>query len=199
MAAAQSVEKWFREKTDRIYGAQETDQYFQSFGVGFINSEQKENLNKLAATAKPSQCKFVIGLTEKYRSWTEDYKFPDNIEVRFFKSYPGFLPDQDRPDVYLVTADSSFDEDISALSYLFSQNIFSHGRDDGALWIQDYMNLPSRDLRIERLRDLHFEVLSTVKVYPLISRPYVAVSRPEFEMDFPKMHAGSPMWKVRKK
>lgn len=199
LTAAIAIKKWFFERTDKIFGAQETDQYFQSFGQGFITSEQKKFLHEMSTQAKNSSHKFVLGLTEKYRQWAESYQFPNFIEVRFYKSYPGFLPDKERPDIYLVTADSSFDEDISSLSYLFSQGIFAHGKDDGALWIQEYMNLSTREQRIERLRDLHFEVLKSVKVYPLISRPYVAIARPSFEMNFPKIYAGSPMWKVWKR
>lgn len=196
LAAAFSIKQWFLNKTPKIYGGEETDQYFQSFGQGFLSAEQKESLKQSENEVKPSKHQFVFGLTEKYRQWIQDYQFPAYIKIEFFKSYPGFLPEDEQPDIYLMTGDSSFDEDISALSYLFSQGIFAFDKESGAHWIQNYMNLGNRDERINRLKDLHYAMLHSVKVFPLISRPYVAISNAKFDMDFPKIYAGSPLWKI---
>ncbi|MEN0059212.1 MAG: ABC transporter substrate-binding protein [Bdellovibrio sp.] len=196
--AANLIKRWFLEKTPKIFGAQETEQYFQSFGQGFLNDEQKTSLrdNYENNINNISSYQFVLGVTEKYQKWLHNYRFPSFIKIKFFNSYPGFLPESERPDIYLMTADSSFDEDISALSYLFSQGIFSFKKNEGAKWIQDYMDIPERAERIKKLQSLHYEMLLSVKVFPLISRPYIAISRNRFKLDFSKIYAGSPLWKI---
>jgi hypothetical protein len=197
ISAALAIKDVFLKKTPTIFGAEETDQFFQSFGLGFISSEQHHILStRLKKSTGKSKHKFTLGLIEKYQEWVSQADFPDYITLKFFKKPPGFLPQSEKPDIYIRSGDSSFDEDISALSYLFSQGTFSLGKEDGAKWIQEYMNISSKEDRIKHLRDLHFEMLSTVKVFPIISRPYVAVTNSKWDLDFPKIYAGSPLWKV---
>jgi len=135
-------------------------------------------------------------VTEKYHQWISQADFPDFITLKFFKQYPGFLPDSEKPDIYIRNGDTSFDEDISSLSYIFSQGTFSLGKEDGAKWIQNYMNIPSKEARIDLLRALHYEMLYSVKVFPIVSVPYIAICNSKWDFDFPKIYAGSPLWKV---
>lgn len=197
ISAALVIKDIFLKKTPAIFGAEPTDQFFQSFGQGFITPEQHQTLrDRLNQSSIYSKYKFTLGLTERYRQWISQTDLPSYIELKFFTQYPGFLPDQEKPDIYIMTGDSSFDEDISALSYLFSMGTFSLSKDDGARWIQNYMNVPSKKDRIELLRSLHYEMLYSVKVFPIISRPYIAISNSKWDFDFPKIFAGTPLWKV---
>lgn len=197
IAAALAIKNIFLKKTAPIFGAELTDQFFQSFGQGFITSEQHQFLkDRIEKSSHQSNYKFVLGLTEVYRKWISQDDFPNYITLKFFKQSPGFLPESEKPDIYIRSGDSSFDEDISALSYLFSLGTFSLNKEDGARWIQNYMNIPSKKERIEKLRALHYEMLFSIKVFPIISRPYIAVCNSKWDLDFPKIYAGSPLWKV---
>lgn len=194
--AALAIKKIFLNKTPKIFEAIETNQFFQSFGQGFISSEQAKVLkDRIARSSGTSNYKFILGVTEKYRSWFDQRDFPDFITLKFFKQFPGFLPDSEKPDIYLMTGDSSFDEDISALSYLFSQGTFSLNKEDGARWIGNYMDIPKKEDRIKLLQDLHFEMLKSVKVFPIMSRPYITISNSKWSFDFPKIYAGTPLWR----
>jgi hypothetical protein len=197
IAASLAIRSIFLKKTPQIFGAEETDQFFQSFGQGFISDEQHQVFkNRIELSKGKSKYQFIFGVTEKYRPWISQTDFPDYITLKFYKQFPGFLPEKEKPDVYIMSGDSSFDEDISALSYLFSQGTFSLGKEDGAKWIQNYMNRPSKEDRINLLRELHYEMLYTVKVFPIISRPYIAVCNSKWDLNFPKIYAGTPLWKV---
>lgn len=197
LAVASIIKNVFLNKAAAIYGAEITDQFFQSFGQGFLTSEQHQTLrNRIETISHSSKYVFVLGLTEIYRKWISQEDLPDYITLKFFKQSPGFLPESEKPDVYIRSGDSSFDEDISALSYLFSMGTFSLNKNDGTKWIQNYMDVPSKKDRIELLRALHYEMLYTVKVFPIISRPYIAISNEKWDFDFPKIYAGTPLWKV---
>ncbi|MGZ3742935.1 MAG: hypothetical protein ACXWRE_01095 [Pseudobdellovibrionaceae bacterium] len=197
ITASLAIRNIFLKKTPKIFGAEETDQFFQSFGQGFISREQKQVLrNRIEQSKDKSKNQFILGVTEKYRPWLSQIDFPNYVILKFYKLFPGFLPEKEKPDVYIMNGDSSFDEDIAALSYLFSQETFSLDKDDGAKWIQNYMNIPSKDDRIDLLRNLHYEMLYNVKVFPIISRPYIAISNSKWDFNFPKLYAGTPLWKV---
>lgn len=197
IAAALTIKDIFLKKTAPIFGAEDTEQFFQSFGQGFITPEQHQILrNRLKKSIRQSKYQFVLGVTEVYRKWISQSDFPNFITLKFFKQSPGFLPESEKPDVYIRSGDSSFDEDISALSYLFTLGTFSLDKEDGAKWIQNYMDVPSKEDRIKLLRTLHYEMLYSVKVFPIISRPYIAISNSKWDFDFPKIYAGSPLWKV---
>jgi hypothetical protein len=200
LTAGAEVKDILFQKARKIYGAADTNQFFQSFGQGFIKKEQQDFLkNRKLNSAHPNSARFTFGVTERYRNWLKQEDFPSYITLKFYDSYPGFLPEQDRPDIYILNTDSSFDEDISALSYQFSQGTFSLSKGEGALWIQEYMNLETRESRIQRLQDFHFKMLKEVKVYPISSKPYVTICTDEWSFEFPKLYAGTPLWKIWKK
>jgi hypothetical protein len=197
ISAAVAIEEVYNRKARKLYGAVKTDQFFQSFGQGFISPEQKKVLadRKLKRDFAGEQ-KFIFGVTSKYKAWFDQNDFPANVVLKFYETYPGFLPEENRPDVYILNTDSSFDEDISALSYQFSQGTFTFPKKEGAMWLQSYMDIPSREGRIAKLQDFHFEMLKEVKVYPLSAKPYVTICDEKWGLNFPKLYAGTPLWKV---
>jgi hypothetical protein len=199
LSAGVAIKDILLKKARKIYGAVDTDQFFQSFGQGFIKKQQQEFLNNRKNTAAHlSSTKFIFGVTERYRNWLKQEDFPSFIKLAFYDSYPGFLPEHERPDIYILNTDSSFDEDISALSYQFSQDTFSLSKEDGAIWLQEYMNLESREARIQRLQEFHFKMLKEVKVYPISAKPYVTICTDKWSFEFPKLYAGTPLWKIWK-
>lgn len=200
LSAGIAIKDIYNKNARKIYGAENTDEFFQSFGQGFITTEQRESLSQSRAKSERNSARrFTFGVTEKFRHLLKPEDFPSFIELKFFPSYPGFLPEKDRPDIFIINTDSSFDEDISALSYLFSQGTFSLSKESGATWIQKYMDITSKKDRISHLRDLHFQMLNEVKVFPISSQPYVTISTKKWDFDFPKIYAGAPLWKVWEK
>lgn len=190
----------YSRKAKKIFGAKNTIEFFQSFGHGFLMPNQVAELKirEQLVASKVFANKFVFGVSEKYRTLFSQSDFPPEIELKFFKKSPNFLPIKDRPDIYIVNSDSSVDEDISALSYLFSRQTFSYNQTDGANWIQKFMDIESREERLIFLNRLHFEMLSKVKIFPISAHPYVTILREGWDLDFSKLYAGTQLWKITK-
>ena len=184
------------------FGFKENVEFIPEMGNGHLNQTQKSQIVSLRnIKEKPKFNKpIVLGVLESsYDKVKDSFKEVPEILVKSYKEDPGFLPEDQRPDITIQTTDSSFNEDVSMLSYNFSMENMGKNKRDGDIWIKNYIDIESKEERIKILQNLFFEMLSTPSIYPVGASPYWAIASDDLELNFPKLFPGSHWWKIRKK
>jgi hypothetical protein len=67
----------------------------------------------------------------------------------------------------------------------------------GQKWLSDYIEIESKDERLQRLRDLHFESLVEPWIIPIASQEYFTVVRKPWTYVGPKLFASGALWHLR--
>ncbi|MBC7428169.1 MAG: hypothetical protein H7336_06130 [Bacteriovorax sp.] len=184
------------------YGFQDVFEFFQSTGTGHLNESQIEHLKKLRLVDKKINFTTPIELGvsqivfEKMKKAFEQYP---EIKVRSFPIDPASMPAEERPDMYLQTTDSSFNEDISLMSYNFSMGYFGTSKIEGDNWIKDFSDLPNKEDRVKKLQNFQLNLLEKPIIMPIGASPYWAIAREDLELNFAENFPGSSWWKIRKK
>lgn len=178
-------------------------EFFPTFGEGSLSSHQTESLKRTFSDALESKPRLRRNVTIAVRpgqkkKYVEALKHIENLEVQEFVKPPWLLPDNEQPEVYIGFTDSAFYEDISLISYNIDHGTFGMSREEGMHWLNSYMEIPDRALRLSKLRELHFKILTEAYVIPIGSAPFVAVARAPWKLNFSKFSASSPLWLVRR-
>lgn len=186
-----------------IYGSTRTDEFFQTATNGHIEESQLNEIKKIHRTSfkdKEFPRKIIFGASKNvfniYKDLLSDIQ---EIEVKSFDLDPAYLTEDQRPDLFIQTTDSSFNEDISLLSYNFSMGYFGKSKLDGEKWIRNFINENNQEKRIELLKNLQLELLENVIIYPISISSYWVISNPNFIPVLPNSFPGSLWWKLRKK
>ena len=184
------------------YGFKEQVEFIPPNGNGHLDNSKRFELEKVRnIKLKPSFSEpIVLGVLKP--SFDKVVKaFEDHPEIKIVNwiEDPSFLPIDKRPDVTIQTTDSSFNEDVSLLSYNFSMENFGVSKAEGDIWIKNYINIENKENRIKALQSLFFNLLSKPVIYPIGASPYWAIAREDLELNFPKLFPGSHWWKIRKK
>lgn len=197
----QTLKMLFLKKYLKRPGYQEAWQIIPIFGEGRLLKTQEEILKKSFKNLK------IKILNKKFTCW--NYFGAENAELKNFFPNGNFIwssdmptPDKDKnadyPDCYLYQGDASFYEDIGFISYYMSLDFWDIPKNKKMGWIRNYENNSSKKDRLNILRELHFKSLLSGKIFPIAFRPYYALTRKPWRMDFPKYFAKNPLWKISK-
>ena len=137
-------------------------------------------------------------ILQKYHTISKTYM--PNLRVERAKAIPAFsqLADKDIPDYIIVNTDSGFLEDIGLLSYTINAGYFGLFPREGKAWLEDYMNTPEKNERLKKLKTMHLKSLMEGLMLPLLSTPYLAVTRKPWHPELSALFANNPLWKIRK-
>lgn len=89
-------------------------------------------------------------------------------------------------------------EDIGLISYSMNAGIFGYKKMEAQAWLKEYMQILDKEERLKRLRELHYQVLSSPALVPLVSAPYVALARKPWKIELSQIYANNPLWLVKK-
>lgn len=184
------------------YGFEQVLEFFQANGTGHLSEDQFLELKKLReVNQKPIFSKpITFGVhKDSYVKISEALKDNPEILVKEFSRNPGTYPLSQRPDVFLQTTDSSFNEDVSLMSYNISLEFFGMSKARGEEWLKSFIEISDKKERIKKLQLLQLELLTKPILYPIGASPYWAIAREDLEINFSKYFPGSSWWKVRKK
>jgi hypothetical protein len=174
-----------------------TTQFFMKDGFGGLNSSREEELKrKRSAISKINAEKIIIALHEgvfdTYEKLIGDLPFV--VLVR-----EGVNSSEESVDARSAMIDSSFDEDINYLEYLYKENFFPLPQSEAEEWLKVYAGEPDESRRDDLVQDLHLKMISVnPTVIPLFSRPYMACSRNGWILKLPKNYVNTPFWLIRK-
>ncbi len=184
------------------YGFQEVFEFVQSNGSGHLNHVQMNEIKKMRLKTESfkNNRPVVLGVHEaSYEKMKEAFVMHPEIEVKSYPRNPLSYSRKERPDVFLQTTDSSFNEDISLLSYNFSMEFFGFTREKGEQWINEFIEISDKETRIKKLQDFQFNLLKTPIIYPIGASPYWAIANEDLDLNFSENFPGSTWWKIRKK
>lgn len=176
------------------------NQFFPPFGEASLTENEISRIdNQFHALSIPSDKKIKISVEsnrlEYYRNLFKDIP---KIEFIQFSGLPFTKKEADMEDASIIPTDSGFFENISLLSYYLSTGSFGFfDSSSGKEWLGNYIRIPEKNLRLQRLKDLHYNSLYEAYLFPLLISPFIAVVNSEWNLNFYKHFAGTPLWMMR--
>ena len=182
-------------------GYQETSQIIPLFGEGRLSRNQEAILAQNVLNIKKKV------LTKHFTCW--NYFGAEKNDLKTFFPKGKFIWSSDiptpannkydeLPDCYLYQGDASFYEDIGFISYYINISFWDIPENKKSIWLENYEAASSRKDRLNLLKSLHFSSLDSGKIFPIAFRPYYALVRKPWKMDFPLYFAKNPLWKISK-
>lgn len=179
-----------------------TNLFFKSYGENYISYEQLQNINEsrnknldLIIKRKPT-----IGATSRFKSaWEKFIKENQDLEVKFFEDIPLLLPIDKQPDAFPALNDMAFNEDLGHITFNMKQGNFGLYGKEADDWINNYIAIEDKETRYKLLSDLHYKALINCYIYPVYSKPYVAITTKDWELNQNKFLASTFIWQMRKK
>lgn len=100
---------------------------------------------------------------------------------------------EDQPDMFMVSADSSFFSNVSLMGYYYNMEIFGT-KEEGRLWIKEFVSVEDKAVRLRMIQDLHFKFLLDGRVFPAFFTSYIAVASTPMNINFSKYFASNPFY-----
>ncbi|MBP9682937.1 MAG: hypothetical protein KBD76_16170 [Bacteriovorax sp.] len=188
--------KVFREE----YELDNTYEYFPDFGNGRITKEQESILrekleNKVNFQLPPElRVRFMSLPFNKTSSFLTSLSLKNDYNITKKSFYAEKIEDQ--PDIIFHSTDSGFEDNLSLLAYMNSNKIFGLTDSEFEEWINSYVLLPPLE-REKMLNELHYKILSEMRVVPIGFSSYYAVTKRPWKIEAAKMYAGMPLWMIK--
>jgi len=203
---AKKIRSLFHELITQYKSYRPVNQYFLSFGEGAINGEQEQEfIHKLESssanlsTQQNIKGDYLLISDMRQKLETKLNTMYKNVKASSAPAYvaPG-THYNDLPDFHIGGVDSGFQEDISLVSFVINNDRFGLGKEKGKKWLDDYVQIESKQERIEKLRALHYSALINGYFIPLMSSSFAAIIRKGWSFDFSKTQVSLPFWKIQK-
>ncbi|MCB9025394.1 MAG: hypothetical protein H6625_03680 [Bdellovibrionaceae bacterium] len=185
-------------KLKSSFGSVTTNQFFPIDGDGQLSEIQEKKLESLVEKAKNeinyNNVEFTVSVyKDLYDEFVQLLSDIPYIKIVQLRDSPWVLPEEEQPDFYLATGDSSFFANISLLSYFFNNGVFGT-KEDGEIWLDKYTKVMNKKERIKMLQDLHFKFLAEGRVFPSFFIPYIALSNIPMNIGLSKHFASNPFF-----
>lgn len=175
--------------------AEPADQFFQSFGQGYLSADQITVLQSI--NESQSIKSEVVYYTNNIERWTQT--FLEHPKVKIKKISSAVLKEVKTPCFYGMSNDVSFDVSYSQISYLLKNNLFRIPNKTADQILNEYLHLKSNEDKLSFIQKLHFEVLKSLYIIPLWSSPYITLASPDYEYKGSKFTSRTLAWKIFKK
>lgn len=195
-----TVKNAFIQQFKNMPGYEITDQFFPAFGEGGLKEEVidpiVEKMNESEGKIiKPLKVAIVrIGDKESFEKMLNPLFKDIAIEMSGPPEFTKYAHPEDEPHFFLAGPDTGFLEDIGLISYSLSAGLFGKNKSEREKWLGNYMSTSSKEERLQKLRDLHKEVLSNPVIVPMMVAPYTALARGSWSIDLPQYFANNPLW-----
>ena len=203
IAIGKMFKRVWREHHQKSPGFSSTDQFFLPFGDGGLNEKTEEVLKELFSKSeellnkKVSVSTIRVGDISPIQKLFEKY-YP-NVSVYEGKTAPSFMKnpkDSEIPDAFISGPDTGFLEDIGLISYSINAGYFGAEKEEMRAWLKEYMEIPEKDNRISKLKELHLKVLKEGILIPLVNSPYAAFARDGWKLGISQIYANNPLWPI---
>lgn len=185
----------------QLRGSKPTVEYFQALSEGTLSESQRQEISALRQDARhePLPRPFTIGgPKDNAQKLRAHFKDVPEIQVLELADYPYGLAPEQRPDIYVVSSDSAWTESLASLGHNFEAQIFQLPGLDGGGWLRDYIETSEKDVRLSKLKQLHFDLLKNAAIYPVTVSSYYTVARKPWTLGFSTFSSGTELWQVRK-
>lgn len=184
-------------KKSRFYESTNTLEFLQQFGEGYLNPEQKEEVLFLRQSKdKKTSEKIIFGVKTPER-WTELSNIEGNLKVVKLDKPAVSVPESQRPDVYIISNDVSFDASFTMFSFAVKSGFFIYENKSKEQIIEEFISQKTAQDRIEYLNKVHFYSLKNCKIYPFWASPYTTAARPGIEVNMSKYNSRTLLWNLK--
>lgn len=194
------LKKEFLKEFYHFFAFDETFSYFPSIGSGSLDSDQENNLKKsleLNSSYKlPKDLR--VKITAMHPEWAKDFLKKLNLTTDFARSGNEIyeLSLEEQPDLFFAATDSGFYDDLTLLSYMQTNRSLGLTEAEFKEWIYNFVTLNSL-YREKKLNELHYKMLSEMRVVPIGFSSYYAVTKRPWKVEAAKMYAGMPLWMIK--
>ncbi|UOF00828.1 ABC transporter substrate-binding protein [Bdellovibrio reynosensis] len=177
----------------------ETQEYFSIVGEGAIEPEQYEIIKNTFENApthinETVTADFADFLSRKGKeeiiNSLPNFKFKELGEVEGLKS-------PDAPDVFSIATDAGGFDNLSLLNYTHSLNGFGMSDDEFTVWLSDYLKTSDRSDRLQKFRNLHFNMLNNGQIIPVGVSSFLAIAKKPWKFDGNPAFAVTPFWTIK--
>lgn len=198
------VAKKFAEVANKLFptiGAQSTAQFFQALSDGSLTREQLDEIGAFRENVATSSFgkSIEIGVREAgYAAFLPETARIPGIRLLRYKVAPFGLPLAQRTQMYNVATDSAWSENLALLGHNFKMGIFHLPGLDSEQWFTSYLETGSKEGRIKKLNELHYQLLKMGVIYPYDAYPYYAVANKSWSLNFSKLSSNTDLWRMRR-
>ena len=185
-------------------GYVETRQFFPAYGFGALSAKQLVALeSKTKDPTAAANIPFRLALLKS--GSLEEWSRPLQSLLKradIYREAPDYGFDGEAtngPHALISSVDTGFLEDIGLVSYMLGAGYFGLPKTASDAWISEYLALPERQARIEKLQALHYQALNRVVLVPLELSPFVALIRKPWRMQFPELFGDNPLWMIQRR
>jgi len=184
-------------------GHEETVQIFPEFAYGRLEDGQLSKV--LAELEKPRPGKFgkkisIWNLPKEL--WGAVSNAMPKAELQHVMALPGHMDyaaqGLSEPDLFYYNCDSSVKGDISYFSYYLNSYFFYINGKKGKAWVDKYSNETDAEKQLKMVNQLHYKTLLAGVTFPLAFKPYVAIARKPWTINYYTYDAGNRFWRVWK-
>lgn len=176
-----------------------TNDFFTVVGEGSLSSEQQKKIEESyskfeKALNREITADISVTWAEKAKSIVEKIPHMKFVELTITN---GTLVEPS-PDAYVISTDAGGFDNISLLSYLQSLGELGMTDSEFSSWLSDYFDTTDTSARLDKFRDLHFNMLYNAHVIPIGVEPYYGIARKPWKIEAYQMFAGSPFWTIKR-
>jgi len=201
-AIGERIRRAFVENFHKDDGFEPAHQFFPGFGEGALNKETLQKIDgHFSGTSQPDVSNLRLSavrvgdvntIQKIIKSELPDLKVEEGKNIPDFSKYQS--PDEE-PQMFINAPDVGFLEDIGLISYSLSAGYFGMNKNERAQWLAEYMAIPDKEHRIEKLVGLHKKILDEAVIVPLVVSPYVALARKPWNIGLSQLFANNPFWR----
>ncbi|MEQ1723755.1 MAG: hypothetical protein ABL930_11305, partial [Pseudobdellovibrio sp.] len=179
----------------KIYKSNETLEFIQFFGEGYLDDHQKVEMIKLRESFKKLSTPLTLGVTnpDKWKGLAEQEKKISIVKLN--KSGASYL-ENERPDIFMLTNDVSFDTSFSMFSFAVRTGLLRSDQLSSEDIIEKFIEYPDRSERIKFINKIHYESLKNCIIYPVWSMPYFTASKEGILAKQSKYNSRTLAWKL---
>lgn len=182
---------------NKIYSSQETNEFLQYFGEGYLTDAQKALISNLRSLNYVGQLPNLKLGVRSPKKWELIKQLEKNIDIIRIDKAPSILLEEDKPDIYLLSNDVSFNVSFSLFSFAAKNNLLSLSDKKPIEIIEQFVLQNNNKSRIDFINTVHFDSIKNCRIYPIWSAPYFTAANPKISINLSKYNSRTLAWKLK--
>lgn len=203
LAIGRSIRQTFSEYLKTKAGFEIQSQIFPVFGAAGLSADEVHSLDLLLNQKSSEKIDLSLIVRIVRLEPFEDYKqlilkvLPNAIvEKGTVPSFEKFDSNHKAPHLFISGPDFGYLEDMSLLSYYMGTGYFGIFGGESEKWLKEYQEIEDTDIRLNKLRALHFQTITKAKTMPIAVYPYSAIVRKPWSIGLSNFFADTQLWLI---
>ena len=185
-------------------GFEKREEFFPSLGEGGLTKEQHSKLVAIRSSGSVAPKQSIrIGLMKRgsFEAWQKPILDELPLADCYHESGPPDLKKdlkpEDMPHAFVVSTDTGYKEDIGLISFSLNAGFLGIKKSAREKWLANYMSINDKNVRVQKLKELHYEALASPIIVPFMATPYAALVRKPWRMELSELYANNPLWLIK--